>query len=118
MASWSSKPPEDAFISVTVGLRIRHKTNSSLIALSAAALMGLLYTSSVVNVELELQTKKHKHVLILPVINPKKSGGDKLRNIFMNEISFTRRKSDVRQGATDRGSASIANLVFFEIQLL
>ncbi len=34
----------------------------------------------------------------------------------MNESSFTRWKSDVRQGTTDRGSASIANSVAGEVQ--
>ena len=40
------------------------------------------------------------------------------RNVFLNESSFTSLKSDVRQNATDRGSASIANLVDSEAQLL
>ncbi len=41
MASWSSKPLPEASILATMGLRIRHKTNSSSIALRAASLMGL-----------------------------------------------------------------------------
>ncbi len=36
----------------------------------------------------------------------------------MNESSFKKGKSDVRQGTTDRGSTSIANSVFSEVQRL
>jgi hypothetical protein len=68
MASWSSKPLSRASMLVTVGLRIRHKTNSSSIALRAAALMRLLDTESAVKVELALQTDKHKYILIMPII--------------------------------------------------
>jgi hypothetical protein len=37
-------------------------------------------------------------------------------NVFLKEKSFTSLKSDVRQGTTDRGSASITNLVVVEVQ--
>jgi hypothetical protein len=40
------------------------------------------------------------------------------RNVLKNESLFSRQKSDVRQGATDRGSTSVANLVVVEPQRL
>ena len=44
--------------------------------------------------------------------------GWRQRNVFLKESSFTRLKSDVRQGATDRDSARIANPVVVEHQRL
>jgi hypothetical protein len=44
--------------------------------------------------------------------------GWRQRNVFINENLFTREKSDVRQGTTDRDNSSIANLVAAEIQVL
>ncbi len=44
--------------------------------------------------------------------------GLRQRNVFLRESAFTSLKSDVRQGATDRGSASIADLVVVEPQRL
>jgi hypothetical protein len=100
-----------------MGLRIWHKTNSIPSALRAAALiMMLLDTVSVVKDELALQTNEHRYILIIPLSIQKI--GWRQRNVFVYESLFTRSKSDVRQGTTNRGSASIANLVAVEVQYL
>jgi hypothetical protein len=51
---------------------------------------------------------------------PYQSGetGWRQRNVFVNESSFPKRKSDVRQGTADQGSTSIANQVVAEVQRL
>jgi hypothetical protein len=38
------------------------------------------------------------------------------KNVLMNKNSLKRRRNDVRQGTTDRGSANIANLVVNKLQ--
>jgi hypothetical protein len=92
----------------TVSARLR--------AAAPSARIGLLLRYNVCNVLFWLQIR-HQHTLIMPIINPTIWGGAK-EIILMIEISFTRTKSDVRQGTTDQGSASIANLVAAEDQRL
>jgi hypothetical protein len=67
-----------------------------------------------VNVLFWLQIR-HKHTLIMPPYQTEKKGW-RQRNVFLNESSFKKGKSDIRQGTTDRGSAGIANLVAVEVQ--
>ena len=70
----------------------------------------------IVNVLFWLQIRHH-HTLIIPHHQSGKIGW-RQRNVFMNESSFKIGKSDIRQGTTDRGSTSIADSVFSEVQRL
>ena len=56
---------------------------------------------------------KQNNTMIMPHYQSGKIGW-RQRNVFVNESSFKWLKNDVRQGTTDRGNASIANLVVIE----